>query len=297
MKKWPTAPPLVPILFQASVLIFSLNSFGADPENCTALLTGGSFSAQSGFSNETQFSFNPVAYVKAHARPLNFVQLVEVSTPVIFIGESHDQDMPKQLIAENMKSLKDAGVTHIGLEMFNSNRQSVLDGYLAGKVPYERVLKVLKGEWSWYPEEYMNILNAARTHGVRVIALDGRHRLKKSQRHFSDSSTTKFRDQHMANILATTFQEDQVGKILVLVGANHARCGEEDCHVEARFLPNILLGRAEIKSVSYRVQFIDDVRSQDPVRKAVKKSKKRYKRGLFLPVPREEVHYDGYIFF
>ena len=200
-----------------------------------------------------------------------------------------------------MVLLKKSGITHIGMEMFNSNRQPLLNEYFAGRASRNDVLDLLDGEWGWRANDYMKLVDSAMAEGIQIVALNGRHLLKLMPKQ-SHSSELKFRDEHMASVLADLVLKTPNAKVLALVGFAHARYDSSSSGEV--YQPQILLGSKNIGSVSYIIDYLDPRFSgnksplrvvKGPIRTAVEDSGLS-SQWLFLPVPREKALCDGYIF-
>jgi uncharacterized iron-regulated protein len=109
--------------------------------------------------------------------PVTFNKLLEDidQTRVIFVGESHDQiahhQIQLKLIQDLVKRGKDVAVA---MEMFESPQQPILDRWSQGLLTEEEFLKEIRWDttWSMDYELYKGILDEAKSHRLKVIALN-----------------------------------------------------------------------------------------------------------------------------
>lgn len=89
------------------------------------------------------------------------------------IGESHDDKAPKHTLIENMEFLKKQGVAVLFMEQFYEDLQPDLDDYARTGMISSNLKKRM--DKSKYQYGYLEILEAARQAGIRVVGID--HRL------------------------------------------------------------------------------------------------------------------------
>ena len=97
------------------------------------------------------------------------------TTPVIFIGESHDQIEHHQIQVRMIQDLAAKGKdVVIGMEMFERSQQAALDRWSQGLLTEEEFLKDVHWDTTWAMdyELYKGILDAARTHHLKVLGLN-----------------------------------------------------------------------------------------------------------------------------
>jgi uncharacterized iron-regulated protein len=97
------------------------------------------------------------------------------TTPVIFIGESHDQIEHHQIQVRMIQDLAAKGKdVVIGMEMFERSQQAALDRWSQGLLTEEEFLKEVHWDTTWAMdyELYKGILDAARTHHLKVLGLN-----------------------------------------------------------------------------------------------------------------------------
>ena len=94
---------------------------------------------------------------------------------VVFIGESHDQIEHHQIQVRILKDLVTRGKeVVIGMEMFERSQQPILDKWSNGLLTEEEFLKEVQWEktWSMDYQLYRSILDEAKNHHLKVIALN-----------------------------------------------------------------------------------------------------------------------------
>jgi uncharacterized iron-regulated protein len=109
--------------------------------------------------------------------PIPFVQLLNDldTTRVIFIGESHDQTEHHQIQVKMIQDLVAKGRdVAIGMEMFERSQQATLDRWSQGLLTEEEFLIESQWEKTWGidHELYKGILDAAKTHHLKILGLN-----------------------------------------------------------------------------------------------------------------------------
>jgi uncharacterized iron-regulated protein len=109
--------------------------------------------------------------------PLPFAQLLNDldTTRVIFIGESHDQIEHHEIQVRMIQNLVAKGKdVVIGMEMFEKSQQATLDRWSQGLLAEEDFLKESQWEKTWAMdyELYKGILDAAKTHHLKILGLN-----------------------------------------------------------------------------------------------------------------------------
>jgi len=95
------------------------------------------------------------------------------SARVIFVGEFHDQLDHHRLQMQIIRELhRQGGQLAIGFEMFDLEKQPVLDEWVAGKVSLQDFVERYRQSWSINWSEYDEIMLFARNNGIPMIALD-----------------------------------------------------------------------------------------------------------------------------
>jgi len=92
---------------------------------------------------------------------------------VVFVGEFHDQRDHHLLQLEVIKELHRQGKRlAIGLEMFELEKQPILDEWVKGDMPLQEFVSRYQKGWSINWAEYDSILLFARNNRVPLLALD-----------------------------------------------------------------------------------------------------------------------------
>ncbi len=97
------------------------------------------------------------------------------TTPVIFVGESHDQIEHHQIQVRMIHDLVAGGKdVVIGMEMFERSQQAALDRWSQGFLTEEEFLKEVHWDTTWGMdyELYKGILDAAKNHHLTVLGLN-----------------------------------------------------------------------------------------------------------------------------
>jgi len=238
------------------------------------------------------FNFNPtsaISYIEMNAQQLNFADLILNEVPIIYFGEKHGDLQPKKMFLEEMNTLKMSGITHLAMEMFNSNRQEMLDQYYSDELPREEIINLLRDEWGWLPNAYMEVVDAAKENSIKIIALDGRHLIVDEE----GLEEKLKRDYHMAQVLGKVYNQTSTDRIVVFAGQSHT----QQIGSLNPTQPEILLTEEGIKSISYVFDCsdLDEYEYESFFRTMLKESKVSSNR-IFVPTPRTVVKYDGYIF-
>ncbi len=119
---------------------------------------------------------------------------------VLAIGEHHVDSSHRQLGAKMMPKLKQAGATHLALEV-PAELQPALDAFM---------LTGSKDKLQGALRQYQAILGAAREAGLKVVAVDKRGEA--------------YRDNHMAAKISGILDSDPKNKVIFWVGAAHLEC-------------------------------------------------------------------------
>lgn len=92
---------------------------------------------------------------------------------VVFVGEFHDRRTHHDLQLSLIRLLNERGDRiAVGLEMFSIESQTVLDHWVAGRIPLEEFVEYYRRHWTIDWEEYGAILRYARNHGIPVVGLN-----------------------------------------------------------------------------------------------------------------------------
>ncbi len=91
----------------------------------------------------------------------------------IFIGEVHDQQKHHDMALEVIRALQAKKLPlAIGLEMFQSDSQQMLDDWSAGKMSEDNFKLVYSRNWSYDWSLYQDILIFARDNHIPLVALN-----------------------------------------------------------------------------------------------------------------------------
>jgi uncharacterized iron-regulated protein len=96
------------------------------------------------------------------------------SVPVVFVGERHDAAAHHKLQLEVLKGLNEKGkLLAIGMEMFETSSQKVLDAWSAGKIQTNDFVIVYQRNWRNVPYWlYEDIFDYARDNHIPIVALN-----------------------------------------------------------------------------------------------------------------------------
>lgn len=137
------------------------------------------------------------------------------SAQLTLIGERHI-DLANQM---NMAGiiLRDQFDT-LALEMFNHTDQAYIDQYLNDQISLEELRAVLEKGWNYESSGYVEMIRAAKSKKMKILALDDRER-------FADlpfSENLHQRDLNMAMVLSAHLVEFPQDKILIYTGKMHS---------------------------------------------------------------------------
>jgi len=239
-----------------------------------------------------EFDFDQQAlYYKTHGLPLDWASLAGGQARAVYIGEPHFVEAVKIELSAHMAEFRSAGITHLGLEMFGSDHQPVLDAFfLTGDKSVEsEICAILDSEWGWITEQYIALLRAAREAGIRPLAIDMPHAEeqalldKRRAQGLSVGPAALFvpRDVHMVGTLGEFLREDPAARILVLAGIDHLEVSNQ---------PDLLEKTYGISTRRYTLLW----GGGDPLDVGIEGAKFSWKR-LFIPFPRTLRGLDGII--
>jgi len=119
-------------------------------------------------------TFTPVRWYSL-SDPVTRAELsTRLATPqVIFIGEFHDRRTHHELQMKVIELLVERGErVALGLEMFSLESQTILDHWVAGRIPADDFMKVYRQNWTIDWEEYAPMLRYARNHQIPLLGLN-----------------------------------------------------------------------------------------------------------------------------
>jgi uncharacterized iron-regulated protein len=166
---------------------------------------------------------------------------------VLIHPESHTNDLQRDVFTRSLEEFKNAGFRYLAMEMFKDNRQKELDLYFESPQGNISIIEnLLKTEWAYNTDSYLQMMNQAVHLGFKIIALD----MPKKDVPKEDlpspvppklSNNMKARNKRMAFNISEVIKKDSNAKILVLVGAYHA---------ESDGIPKVLIEDYGIHSLS-----------------------------------------------
>jgi uncharacterized iron-regulated protein len=89
---------------------------------------------------------------------------------VVLFGESHNDPIAHWMQHEVARSLRATGPLALGMEMFESDQQLALNGYLAGETKAEAIDSVGSGLWPNFTTDYQPVVEFFKSNGDPVIA-------------------------------------------------------------------------------------------------------------------------------
>jgi len=113
-------------------------------------------------------------------------QMLAVATDsrVVFVGETHDNPASHRLELDVLRAMSERwpGQVSLGLEMFNTDQQEVLDRWVSGELSEKQFLKESRwyALWSMDFAYYRDILVFARDQRIPVIGLNATKELVKA---------------------------------------------------------------------------------------------------------------------
>lgn len=161
------------------------------------------------------------------------------------VGEAHNEVSSKKFFINNMENFKKHNIKAIGFEGIDYTEQDALDAYLndsyqGDKVMEKRVADLLQKVRTYLgpkSDKYRDdmILEAAKKHGIRVIAIDVPSELEKKNLTLELTSfglsvvprTDLHIRRHLMNFAASVIMEEVISslkdgeKYVCLMGANH----------------------------------------------------------------------------
>lgn len=103
---------------------------------------------------------------------------------IVYIGETHDNPAAHRLELQVLRAMAERypGKLSLGMEMFTTGQQAVLDRWTAGELDEKAFLKESAWHSTWRMdfEYYRDILLFAREHGIPVIGLNAPKELVKA---------------------------------------------------------------------------------------------------------------------
>jgi Haem-binding uptake, Tiki superfamily, ChaN len=226
------------------------------------------------------------AYILTHAKAATAEAILASPARLVYFGETHTSQGSKHFLRGLLPELKARGYSVLAMEMFNISQQTVLDDFFAGRAPLDDVRVALQSAWSHESQGYLDLIAAAKTLGIRVLALDDRSRVP----NYPQVENIRLRDLIMAQRLADALTADPSLKIFAFTGALHAQCSLSRSQA--------ILSQSEVFTRTTQIPtrcltFREHMRGKSTVTDLY------YRNGssqpAFLPLDRNVAYSDGYI--
>ncbi|MBI3549072.1 MAG: ChaN family lipoprotein [Elusimicrobia bacterium] len=248
--------------------------------------------------------------------PLDWRVLASGPERVLFLGDSHDFKDARLELASSMDRLREAGITHITLEMLPADAQPWLDRFHADGSCRGTIREHMERFWQDGPDDladaYLQLLDRARSAGIKAVAMDIREKYKRRLRPQLVPQDCSWRlpaaeadyeaalaacpvghdprDCAMVYRIAQTLAEDPRSRVLAFVGAWHVRSSRQ---------PALLSSLHGARSRSYSfltelVAFTEDNRQDGAAAALISSLRRRATpEKLLLPLDRERYLMDG----
>ena len=144
--------------------------------------------------------------------------------PLVYVGELHDNPASHRLQVEILKAMQAShpGKVALGMEMFNSEQQEVLNQWVAGELSEKEFLRESRWFDNWRTdfELYRELLEYSRDQGIPVIALNVPKALgRKVSMTPLDQLDEETREQLPEMDMSDIYQRTMVEKIFAAHGA------------------------------------------------------------------------------
>lgn len=119
---------------------------------------------------------NKPAYTlyKNNGKPAKYVKMIKdlAKTDMVFFGEYHSNPISHWLQLEMTKSFYELKGDQLilGAEMFENGNQLVIDEYLMGLYPEDKMIPEITQMWGNYKTDYKPLMDFAKINGLRFIA-------------------------------------------------------------------------------------------------------------------------------
>ncbi len=157
-------------------------------------------------------------YLKTKSEEVNWEKIWPSDVRVLFIGESHPVISHKDEIIKQMQEFKKTGMTHLAFEFVLENDQQIIDDYYANKVPRAKVLGVLLHQDDKIKDKYMQMIDAAKSNGIKILALDIYDKRVNTNPLMPPGD---MRNPNWARIISQITNEDQKTRVLAYGGRGH----------------------------------------------------------------------------
>ena len=184
------------------------------------------FSRQLGPSAEYQapgFIFegggqSAVEQIKALRVAADYKKLIPAESRVAVFGETHPEVGMRDELIKNMHIFENMGFTHLGMEALTTKRQPLLDAFVAGSrsnATKAALTKALNDDWGWTTDSYLKLLDSAKSHGLKIVALDRRVPAN------LEAASNTLREKQWAKVVSEELKEAPNARALMLVGNGH----------------------------------------------------------------------------
>ena len=166
-------------------------------------------------------------FIVYYRESVDYAKLWDNEVPVLFLGERHDVISDKNELIKNLPNFRKNGMTHLAMEMLRESYQGIIDGYINGEIDRGEVLKIFKKGWNkglGIPEKYMEIIDVAKSNGVRILAID---LYTKSSNYFTSDFFRK-RNANWARIAKLILKKNKRARILFYCGQSHSGYNKVD---------------------------------------------------------------------
>lgn len=160
-------------------------------------------------------------FISKHREQVDYAKIWAQNTPVLFIGERHTVMSDKNEVIKNLDLLKRLGLTHVAMEMLREEHQAIVDAYFSGKIDKQKVLEIFKDGWDegpGIPEKYMELVDAIKTTGLKLLAVD----LYTAGPEYDTEAFFKRRNENWARIIGEVIKQSPKARVLVYNGQSHS---------------------------------------------------------------------------
>jgi len=163
----------------------------------------------------------------------NLATVLPKSFDVLVVGESHSNLEIKMRITQSLSNLKKENVAFLGLEVFQSQTQHLLDRYFKTGEGLDDIKSYLHKAYPFKDDigiivGLIDLITTAREQGIRIIALDKPKNLIKNQD--DGDQWINERNKWMADRVKETLKKNPGKKIVCLVGNYHVPGIYRDLH-------------------------------------------------------------------
>jgi hypothetical protein len=170
----------------------------------------------------------------APARTLDWGDLAVGPEAVVYFGDVHGSVAIKRELAAAMPDFADAGAVVLAVEMLHVSDQPLLNAYGTDPAARAAVGKRIADHWRAPAETYLALLDAAKAAGLELVALNPDSTGgEKDDSYSPDGAGEKSaRNARMAAQLAALARRHLGHRVLVFIGADHARAGAQPAQLK-----------------------------------------------------------------